>query len=88
MKSEGMLSGIRGLEDDEHEARGLLGHGLAARGEDALLVKAVLQPNAAPPKATLQDARNIYLKERIKDDQGAATRLERTCSRVVNWRGC
>lgn len=75
LKAEGMLDGVIGL--DRSEARGILAQGLQTQGEDPLTIKAVLNPTAPAPQATLQDARQIYENERVKGDRDKATRLQR-----------
>lgn len=83
LKAEGMISSVQGLEDDEGHARHLLAKGLTQYGEDPLVIKALRNPAAVPPKATLQDAVNIYDKERIKGDRDKRVRLDRVLNRIA-----
>ncbi|WP_146343781.1 hypothetical protein [Falsiphaeobacter marinintestinus] len=80
-----MLEDVAGL--DETDARNMLRHGLAQQGEDPLVLKALSHPNAQAPAATLQDAINIYSRERVKDDKDKATRLDRIVSRMEHVMG-
>lgn len=80
LKAEGLLEGVTGL--DEIDARGIIGHDLKAQGADPLVVKALLNPQAAPPKATLQDAAQMYLNLKVKDNHQKKVRFDRTKGRM------
>ena len=83
-----MLAGITGLEDDEITARGLLAEGLAQRGADPQVIRAVLAPNSGSPQATFEDAVKMYQRENLEvDDQAGFVRLERTCRRLADALG-
>lgn len=65
LKAEGLVEETTGLEDDPVFARHEIARGLAKRpGTDPLLIKALANPEAAPPKLTLGDAFNMYEKDR------------------------
>jgi hypothetical protein len=85
LRAEGMLDGVQGLDRDE--ARTIVAEGLVKQGEDPLVIKAVLAPNAKAPEVTLLDARNIYATERVKGDPDKTTRLERHVSRMEHVLG-
>lgn len=80
LEAEGLLEGVTGL--DEHEARGLIGDDLKKREADPLVVKALLNPKAEPPKATLQDAAQMYLNLKVKDNHQKKVRFTRTKERM------
>lgn len=84
LKAEGMLRETTGLEDDETYARGLIAHGLAKRGDaDPMLIEALLNPEAEPPKVTLHDARLVYAKDNgLTGDKDDKVRLDRICRRL------
>jgi len=80
LKAEGLLEGVRGL--DEAEAREVIGQDFAEQKKDPLLVKALLDPDAEPPKATLQDAAQMYLNLKVKDNHQKKVRFTRTKARM------
>ena len=71
-----MLVGISGVEDED-EARSLLADDLRRRGADPVLYRAVVAPKAELPQYTLQDARDLYLKEKLGGGEGAQHREAR-----------
>lgn len=81
-----MLSTISGLpkEDDRRE---VLGHELIKAGYRPSLIREVISPAKNGPKHTLEDARRLYLKERVGDDKPKTVRLERICKRMVEVLG-
>ncbi|MDV7142014.1 hypothetical protein R3X27_04890 [Tropicimonas sp. TH_r6] len=79
------MDGIRGLDDTD--ARNILRHGLEVRGEDPLVLKAITEPEASPPNATVADAKAIYATERVGTDKDALVRLDRTCMRLADSLG-
>ncbi len=72
---------------DRNEVRGILAQGLQTQSEDPLTIRAVPNPTAPAPQATLQDARQIYENERAKGDRDKATRLQRHVDRMeqIPW---
>ena len=81
-EAEKLASGVVGIEDPD-EARELVAEDMVARGQaDAMLVQALMAPRSEPPAYTLQDALDIYLKEKIgsgggRDHRAATVRFER-----------
>jgi len=59
-----MIARTTGLEDDEQFARGVIADSLIERKEDPLLIKALLNPGAEPPKVTLEHARKLYEQDK------------------------
>lgn len=84
LKAEGLVAGTTGLEDDETFARHTIAQGLAQRGKiDPLLHKALLNPKAAPPEVTLEDAARLYAKDKeLTKDKNSMVRLDRTLGRL------
>ena len=96
LKAEKMVSEAKGFEGepfrdrngevvtytDTQAVRELLVEGLMVQGGDPLILKALQNPKAEIPKATLQDAVNIYDKERIKGDHDKRVRLDRVLRRI------
>jgi len=90
-EAEELLSGIVGL-DDEDDRREVLAENLAQKmGADPVLYRAVVSPGAIPGP-TLEDARRLYLKERLRGGQGINRResevgLDRVFGRVFEALG-
>jgi len=84
LKAEGLVAETTGLEDDETFARHEIAKGLAQRGKiDPLLHKALVNPKAAPPEVTLEDAARLYAKDKgLAEDKNAMVRLDRTLGRL------
>ncbi|MDQ2091057.1 tyrosine-type recombinase/integrase [Marimonas arenosa] len=89
LNAEGLVAEAVGLEDDEQFARHLLVKGLAQqKGIDPLLIRALKNPKAAPPRATLLDARTRYEKDRgIVGNKDEMVRSERTWRRLTEALG-
>ena len=89
LKAEGLVAGTTGLEDDEAFARHEIAKGLAQRGmNDPLLHKALVDPGAAPPEVTLEDAARLYAKDNgLTKDKNAMVRLNRTLGRLSTTLG-
>lgn len=85
-EAEAMLSAISGLPD-ENDRRDVLGEELIKAGYRSSLVREVLDPSVTGPQHTLEDARQLYLKERIGDDRPKTVRLDRICNRMVETLG-
>ncbi|TMV09695.1 site-specific integrase [Ruegeria sediminis] len=82
-EAEAMKAEITGsLDDDERQE--VLAEDLHRRGADPILIKAVMQPEAEEPPVTMQDAKEMYRKERVEGARGRYKRnqLERVCERV------
>jgi hypothetical protein len=64
-----MQAEVKGFDgsDGEADRREVLADSLRQRAADPVLVEAVMAPEAAPPAVTRLGARNIYLRERLKD---------------------
>ncbi|WP_169053171.1 tyrosine-type recombinase/integrase [Falsirhodobacter xinxiangensis] len=99
-----LKGGVSGVADDE--VRALLADSIASRyrrdpeddevvglsPEDAMTIRALVVPSAAPPEPTLYDAKEFYLKERLKggdqpEHREGAVRLERVYRRAVEALG-
>ncbi|SLN29814.1 tyrosine-type recombinase/integrase [Ruegeria meonggei] len=81
--AENYMAGVQGLDPDDSWTRGIVGHGLAARGEAPEVVAAVLNPDQEPPKPTLADMRDIYAKDNgLADDRKEMVRIDRTFGRL------
>lgn len=81
-KADSIASDVVGL-DDPDEARELVAEDLVSRGQaDPILVQALMNPRRSPPAYTLQDAYEIYVKEKLgagagRDYRAATVRHER-----------
>jgi len=84
LKAEGLVAETTGLEDDETFARHTIAQGLAQRGKiDPMLHKALVNPEAAPPEVTLEDAARLYAKDKgLTEDKNSMVRLDRTLGRL------
>lgn len=84
LKAEGLVNETHGLEDDPEFTRRMLAHGLSKRTDtDPMLVKALLEPEAAPPEVTLKDAANTYAKDKgLTNKRDDMVRFERTLRRL------
>lgn len=86
IKAEGLVSETTGLEGDPTFARHLIAEGLAHRADtDPLLLKALSNPEAYPPKMTLQDAKDMYAKDKrlAKNDVVRLDRITRRLEEAV-----
>lgn len=82
MKAEGLVGEATGLEDDPTFARHMIAEGLAQRSDtDPLLLKALVNPEAEPPKMTLQDAKVMYAKDK-RLPENEIVRLDRITRRL------
>ncbi|AAV94350.1 tyrosine-type recombinase/integrase [Ruegeria pomeroyi] len=79
-----MSSAVVGLEndDDDYDRREVVAESLRGVPDKALTVVALMDPERPAPVHTLQDARNIYLKERLGDDEDGRKRVDRVFKRV------
>ncbi|SMR83291.1 Phage integrase family protein [Aliiroseovarius halocynthiae] len=91
-----LLSGVTGLNDQYDEQLGVwvdggkaevLAEALLASGARSSLIQAVANPQQLPPAHTLEDARLLYLKERIGDDRPKSVRLDRVCGYMADTFG-
>lgn len=82
LKREGLIAETSGLENDpEFAARGIA-KGLSKHtNTDPLLVKALLNPDAEAPNLTLQDAKNMYARDKRMPDK-EVVRLDRITRRL------
>ncbi|RBW61850.1 hypothetical protein DS906_04710 [Ruegeria sp. A3M17] len=81
--AEHYVAGAQGLDPDDSWTRGVVGHSLAARGEDPDVVAAVLNPDREPPKPSLVDMRDTYANDKgLVDDRKAMVRIDRTFGRL------
>lgn len=76
-EAEAMIAGVVGLDDDDDARREVVAESLEQIGADPLLYQAVIKPNAKLPKHTLQDARELYLKEKLGGGDSARQREAR-----------
>ncbi|MEM1053743.1 MAG: hypothetical protein AAGI28_16795 [Pseudomonadota bacterium] len=82
IKAEGLVNETTGLEDDTRFARHLIAAGLAQRSNaDPLLPKALANPEADSPKMTLQDAKDMYAKDK-RLPENEIVRLDRITRRL------
>ena len=69
-KADEMASGVVGIDDPE-EAREVVAESMVSLGQaDPLLVQALMDPRRSPPALTIEDAREIYVKERLGGGEG------------------
>ncbi|NOD93432.1 hypothetical protein GS636_11605 [Ruegeria sp. HKCCD4884] len=86
--AEQYMEGVQGLDPEDSWTRGVVGHSLAARGEDPEVVAAVLNPNREPPKPSLADMRDTYAKDKgLAEDRKAMVRIDRTFGRLKDALG-
>ncbi|MGR3621043.1 site-specific integrase [Pseudophaeobacter sp.] len=85
-EAEAMLAAISGLPDED-DRRDILGEELIKASFRSSLVNEVLSPDSKGPKHTLEDARRLYLSERIGGDRPKTVRLERICARITDALG-
>ncbi len=67
-RAEELLAGVIGIEDED-EKRALLAEVVPEVRDDPYLYHAVVMPED-PPEATLEDARKLYLKEKLNGGEG------------------
>ncbi|OAN69143.1 hypothetical protein A8B83_16500 [Rhodobacteraceae bacterium EhC02] len=84
VEADAMTAGVVGLENDEddYDRREVVAESLMGVPDKALTVVALMDPERPAPAHTLQDARNIYLKERLGDDEDGRKRLDWVFKRV------
>jgi site-specific recombinase XerC len=84
LQQEGLMAGVSGLEDDPTYARWVVAQGLRESPDtDPLLVKAVLNPDSSPPDATLEDAVNLYIRDKgVEESRKRAADFARICRRL------
>ncbi|MBR2575007.1 MAG: tyrosine-type recombinase/integrase [Loktanella sp.] len=84
LEADAMSAGVIGLENDEddYDQREVVAESLRGVAGKALTITALMDPERPAPEHTLQDARNIYLKERLGDDGAGRKRLDRVFKRV------
>jgi integrase len=81
-EADELASGVIGVEDPD-EARELVAESLVSLGRgNPALVQALMDPRRSPPALTLEDAREVYVKERLgggesAEHRPAMVRLER-----------
>ncbi|PYC46713.1 hypothetical protein DI396_13375 [Litorivita pollutaquae] len=82
LKREELVSETVGLEDDPEFAAREIARGLSEQSNtDPLLLKALVNPNADAPKLSLQDAKNMYARDkRMADNE--VVRLDRITRRL------
>ncbi|WP_319826481.1 hypothetical protein [Thalassovita sp.] len=70
------VRGGREMLDDggDQERRDIIAEEIVRTGGDRLLYRAVTEPNAAPPPATLADAAKIYEQERLRENPKKSAR--------------
>lgn len=82
LKREELVSETIGLEDDPEFAAREIAKGLAERpNADPLLLKALVNPDADAPKLSLQDAKNMYARDKRMPDN-EVVRLDRITRRL------
>jgi integrase len=84
VEAEILVAGVVGLENDEddYDRREVVAESLRGVAGKALTITALMDPERPAPTYTLQDARNIYLKERLGYDEDGRKRLDRVFNRV------
>jgi integrase len=82
LKREELVSETIGLEDDPEFAAREIARGLSKQpNTDPLLLKALVNPDADAPKLSLQDAKNMYARDkRMADNE--VVRLDRITRRL------
>lgn len=79
-EADEVASGVVGLDGDD--AREVAAESLASLGRSPLVVQALMDPQRSPPALTIEDAREVYVKEKLgggvgSEHRGAMVRLER-----------
>lgn len=84
VEADAMTAAVVGLENDEddYDRREVVAESLRGVKGKALTIAALMDPERPAPAHTLQDARNIYLRERLGDDEDGRKRLDRVFKRV------
>ncbi len=84
VEADAMAAAVVGLENDEddYDRREVVAESLRGVAGKALTVTALMDPERPAPAYTVQDARNIYLKERLGGDEDGRKRLDRVFKRV------
>lgn len=84
VEADAMTAGVVGLENDEddYDRREVVAESLRGVAGKALTITALMDPERPAPAHALQDARNIYLRERLGDDEDGRKRLDRVFKRV------
>jgi integrase len=82
-----LVAGVVGAEDED-EARELLAESLIHVGVSPAIYRAVVMPEAELPGHTLEDARKLYVKEKLGGGEGpesreAMSRIDRVFSRAA-----
>lgn len=75
-----------GLDRDDPSDREIVASSLKTIKADPMLIKAVLAPDAEPPKPTLKDAVEMYRRQRIKD-RVTGVKLDRVEKRLAKALG-
>jgi len=82
IKREELVSETIGLEDDPEFAAREIARGLSKQpNTDPMLLKALVSPDADAPKLSLQDAKNMYARDKRMPDN-ELVRLERITRRL------
>ncbi|TMV05515.1 integrase [Ruegeria sediminis] len=79
-EADEVASGVVGLDGDD--AREVAAESLASLGRSPLVVQALMDPQRSPPALTLEDAREVYVKEKLgggvgPEHRSTIVRLER-----------
>lgn len=85
MVDEVVVSPSGDHDQDDDLRRSVLADQIEREGNDPMLYRAVVAPSTPTPEPTLQDAKNIYRQERMKDTSGRnqVNRLDRVCRRLI-----
>lgn len=76
------------MDPDDNWTRGVVGHSLAARGEEPEGVAAILNANLGLPKPSLADMRGTYAKEKgLSEDRKAMVGIDCTFGRLKDALG-
>ena len=79
-EADDVASGVVGLDGDD--AREVAAESLASLGRSPLVVQALMDPQRSPPALTIEDAREVYVKEKLgggvgPEHRGTMVRYER-----------
>lgn len=79
-EADEVASGVMGFEGDD--AREVAAESLASLGRSPLVVQALMDPQRSPPALTIEDAREVYVKEKLgggvgPEHRGTMVRLKR-----------